>query len=256
MLRNSVAMRSSAGLEIAWLTGHLDNIEPGSPSVNRADYYRELKALALRVRAENGLTTPRVLRSDLRRLYRIYGIHRVDLWPPRGSKEASGSLWGAYFNDEDGISVMLARHLPDEPMIFTMAHELKHHLVDQALPASYCSPSNQQEPIEIGAGVFASELIFPDGDFTDALTKMGIDRGACTPEAIVHLKRGTETTLSYAALAKKAEFLRFATSGSLDKVKWKKLEEQLYGEPAYKRIQRYRQRRAMRTQAVGRPAGA
>jgi hypothetical protein len=46
-------------------------------------YYEELKTLARQVRAENGLSTPRVLRSDMRRIYKAYGI-RIDLWPVAG----------------------------------------------------------------------------------------------------------------------------------------------------------------------------
>ncbi len=72
---------------------------------------------------------------------------------------------------------------------------------------------------------------------------MHIDKGACTPQVLVHLKRETRTTLSYAGLAKRAEFLGFAERGSLANVKWKKLEEQLFGEPLYKRILRKRKGR-------------
>jgi hypothetical protein len=70
---------------------------------------------------------------------------------------------------------------------------------------------------------------------------MGIGPRQCTPEVIVRLKHETQTTLSYAGLAKRAEFLNFAAAGSLAKVPWKKLEAQLYGEPVYKRLLRSRQ---------------
>jgi hypothetical protein len=58
---------------------------------------------------------------------------------------------------------------------------------------------------------------------------------------LVRLKRETQTTLSYTGLAKRAEFLNFAPAGSLARVAWKKLEEQLYGEPFYKQLRRSRQ---------------
>jgi len=149
-------------------------------------------------------------------------------------------LRGAYFSDESGPTVMLARGLPQDPMVFTMGHELKHHLVDAGLSLSYCDSSNQSNPIEIGAEIFAAELIYPDDDFSSDLKDMGIKLGDCTPEALVRLKHETRTTLSYAGLAKRAEFMGFAVVGSLAKVKWKKLEEKIYGVPLYKLIRRRR----------------
>lgn len=203
--------------------------------MSRFAYYEQMKALARQIRLEYHLHTARVLRSDLRRLYRAYGI-KIDLWPYKFR-----ALRGAYFDDDLGPTVVLARQLPPEPMIFTMAHELKHHLVDRGLGLSYCDPSNAREPIEIGAEIFAAELIFPEQDFVTCLRQMGIGPRQCTPEVLVRLKHEARTTLSYAGLAKRAEFLNFAPAGSLAKVQWKKLEEQIYGEPLYKRLLRYRQ---------------
>lgn len=197
--------------------------------MSRFEYYEQMKVLARNVRTEHGLTTPRVLRSDLRRVYKKYGI-RIDLWPYRFKQ-----LRGAYFDDDLGPTVMIARHLPEEPRIFTMAHELKHHLTDRGL-LLYCDASNENEVIEIGAEIFAAELIFPEQDFVDHLRQMGISKGKCAPEILVRLKHETSTTLSYAGLAKRAVFLNFAHDGAFTNVKWKKLEEQIYGVPIYKRI--------------------
>jgi Zn-dependent peptidase ImmA (M78 family) len=204
--------------------------------VRRSDYYEEMKALARSTRAKYGLATPRVLRSELRTIYRDQGI-RIDLWPRR-----TREIRGAYFNDDIGATVMVVKGLPEDPTIFTMAHELKHHLVDRDLPIACCSDRNVNQYIEIGAEVFAAEFIYPEQDFVDALAARGIHVGACTPEAIVHLKRETRTTLSYAALAKRATFLGYAAPGSFDGVRWKKLEEQVFGEPFYKVLQRRRNR--------------
>lgn len=200
-------------------------------------YYEDLKALARDVRANYDLCTPRVLKSDIRRIYRDQGI-RIDLWPHKLKQ-----LRGAYFNDDFGPSVLIAKGLPDEPKIFTLAHELKHHLTDSGSILAYCDPSNENRTIEIGAEIFAAELIFPEQDFVDTLRRMKVGQEECTPEVLVRLKRETETTMSYAALAKRAEFLRYATRGSLQRVQFKKLEERLYGEPLYKRIRRYRERK-------------
>jgi Zn-dependent peptidase ImmA (M78 family) len=208
--------------------------------VSRFRYYEWLKALARQVRADYGLSTPRVLRSDLRGIYKDLGI-RIDLWP-----YPLRQLRGAYFNDDAGATVMIPKGLPDEPAIFSLGHELKHHLVDREGEFHCCTDSNVTEAIEIGAEVFAAELILPEADFTTSLTEMGITPETFEPEALVHLKQRTRTTLSYAGLAKRAEWLGYARRRSLARIKWKKLEEQLYGEPAYKRIQRYRSRRPAR----------
>lgn len=208
--------------------------------MKRYAYYEKLKALARQIRNEHGLNTPRVLRSDLRGIYRAYGI-TIDLWPHKFKQ-----LRGAYFFDSIGPTVMLARYLPNEPLIFTMAHELKHHLTDRDSVLLYCGMSNENEVLEIGAEIFAAELIFPEQEFVDYLKQMGIDVNKCTPEVLVSLKRETKTTLSYAGLAKRAEQLGFAPRDSLAKIKWKKLEEKIYGEPLYKRILRNRRRYSSR----------
>jgi hypothetical protein len=170
----------------------------------------------------------------MRRIYRDQRIH-IDLWPFKLHQ-----LRGAYFNDELGPTVMLAKGLPDDPTIFTVGNEFKHHLVDRDLPVACCTDRNANQYIEIGAELFAAELIYPEADFIHALTVNGIVRGKCTPEDIVRMKRETRTTLSYASLAKRATFLHFCETGCLEKVAWKKLEEKLFGEPLYKTLLRRR----------------
>ena len=196
--------------------------------MSRAEYYHQMRLLAAQIRDQYGLQTPRVLKSDLRRIYKDQEI-QIDIWPYKLKK-----LRGAYFYDEDGASVMLAKGLPDDPTIFTMGHELKHHLVDRDSIVSLCDPSNQSTEIEIGAEIFAAELIYPEQMFHDNLFDMGVTMGSCTPQHIVMLKRETQTTLSYAGLAKRAEFLGLAPQNSLAKIAWKKLEESIYGVPFYK----------------------
>lgn len=97
----------------------------------RSAYYAQMRELAQKVRVENDLTTPRVTRSDMRKIYKAHKI-KLDYWPHRFK-----GLRGAYFNDELGPTVMIAKGLPDDPTIFTMGHELKHHLMDRDLPISY-----------------------------------------------------------------------------------------------------------------------
>ena len=193
-----------------------------------------MRTLARATRERYGLTTPRVQRSHMRAIYKDQKIH-IDLWAHRLRE-----VRGAYFNDDLGATVMLSKGLPEDPMVFTMAHELKHHLVDRDLLVACCSDRNANQHIEIGAEIFAAELIFPEQDFIDAMEAKGIVRGHCTAETIVRLKRETRTTLSYAGLAKRAAYLKFARAGSLDGVRWKKLEQQIFGEPLYKKLLRHR----------------
>lgn len=187
--------------------------------MNTQKYYEDLKLLARQVRAEHGLSSPRVLPSDLMRIYECYGIE-VDEWPYR-----LRNLRGAFINDELGPTVMLARGLPQDPMVFTMAHELKHFFKDRDLGISYCDQSNLNKSLEIGAEIFAAELLFPDRDFMSHMSAMGIRRDQCLPQTLIQLKRKTGTTLSYAGLAIKAERLGYAPSHSLTTVKtWRRLE--------------------------------
>jgi len=187
--------------------------------VNSQNYYEDLKLLARQVRAENGLSSPRVLPNDLMRIYAKHGIV-VDEWPYRFRH-----LRGAFINDHLGATVMLAKGLPQDPMVFTMAHELKHFFRDRDLGISYCDQSNLNKSLEIGAEIFAAELLFPDRDFVALMKTMAIRRDQCLPKNLIQLKRRTGTTLSYAGLAIKAERLGFAPAHSLTTIKtWRRLE--------------------------------
>ena len=192
--------------------------------MNVQNYYEDLRALARQVRAEHKLSSPRVLPSDLMRIYAQYGIV-LDEWPYRFRH-----LRGAFINDHLGTTIMIAKGLPQDPMAFTMAHELKHFFRDRDLGISYCDQSNLNKSLEIGAEIFAAELLFPDRDFVAHMNMMGIRRDQCLPKTLIGLKRKTGTTLSYAGLAIKAERLGFAPAHSLTTIKtWRRLEA-LYSE--------------------------
>lgn len=199
--------------------------------------YELAKFTARALRKEYGFITPRVRRSDLRRIYSAEGI-TIDF------RSGFRTLRGAYFWDEAiGPTVMLTEGLPDEPTIFTMGHELKHHFIDRTagigLP-TYCALANRADTAEKAAEIFAAELIYPDRDFQADMKRRGIASGECDAAAIVRLKHETKTTLSYASLSKRATLFGFAPPGALDRIAWRKLEESMYGEPVYKRVQRRR----------------
>lgn len=194
-----------------------------------------MKALAREVRSNHLLVGPRVSRSDLRRVYKAYGI-TLDL------RTGFKNLRGAYFDDEHGPTVVIDKALPEDPRVFTMGHELKHHLVDRGDPDFRCVMAKVgTAPIEIGAEVFAAELLFPETDYVALLAEIGATAGLCKPTHLVRLKHETRTTLSYQGLAKRAEFLKLAEPGTFDGVRFKKLEEEMYGKP-YRRA-RIRPRR-------------
>lgn len=198
--------------------------------MSRSEYYEEMKQRARDLRTQYGFTSPRVMRSHMRQIYKDEGI-KIDPWPNKLK-----NLRGAYFFDEEiGPTVMIAKSLPDDPYIFTLGHELKHHIFDRARGLSPCAKTNESEMIEIGAEVFAAELIFPEQDFVATMKQMGVLQGACTNEHIVRIKHETRTTLSYMGLVKRAEFLGFAPSHFLQRSGWKALEERIYGEPVYKK---------------------
>jgi len=209
----------------------------------RTEYYTKMAALALEQRTLFGIKGARITRNEFRKIYKHYGIN-IDLWPMTGMTGAAfKKLRGVYFPELNGSPSVLIARLPDEPYIFTLAHELKHHLMDRDSANAFCLTQVQDEVKEIGAEVFAAEFIYPTSDFSNDLTKMGITRGACTSRDLVVLKHQTSTSLSYASLAKRAERTGYAPQNSLLKIGWKKLEESIYGEPDYKRIQRYRKTR-------------
>lgn len=199
--------------------------------MTRSEYYARMRALARSVRTAHGLASCKVTRSDLRRIYKVHGI-KIDIW-----RHKFKDLRGAYFRDEFGTTVMVA-DLPTDPMVFTLAHELKHHLADQDAPLAPCGARNQSEQVEIGAEIFAAELLFPEDDFCRVMAEIAVAHGACRPEHIIRVKRSTGTTLSYQGLVKRAEFLGFAPSGSLPRSGWRVLEEEIFGIPFYKRRRR------------------
>lgn len=190
--------------------------------MTRTRYYEELKELARAKRALYGLTTPRVLKTDFRRIFKEEGI-QLDYWDGPLKK-----VRGAYFNDEHGKTIMIGKRLPNEPCVFTMAHEYKHHLTDQdkAVPLGCMEPTPESDAIEIGAEIFAAEFIFPEALFKQHMEERSISPGRCTAENLVRLKHETKTTLSYAALRKLAIWLNFAPA-TLQASGWHAIEDRL-----------------------------
>jgi Zn-dependent peptidase ImmA (M78 family) len=186
--------------------------------VNNTGYYHGMRQLALELRARHGLEGSHLTIRQIWRICRTEGIERLDF------RSGFKALRGAYFNDEYGVSILLARGLPDDPTIFTIAHELKHHLVDSKAKSVLCRAAEEARRIEVGAEVFAAELIYPERDFVDDLCRLlGRIPRKVTAEMLAQLKLRTRTTLSYAALAKRTVLLGLAEGDSFQDVRWRTL---------------------------------
>jgi Zn-dependent peptidase ImmA (M78 family) len=182
-------------------------------------YYFEMKELARQVREHYALVSPRVRCSELRKTYRAQGI-RLTLWPGKVR-----NVRGAYFNDELGVNVMVMRKLPEDAMAFTMAHELKHHLVDSDLKPYSKWRFDQLNPIELGADLFAAELIYPEKTFESDLARMRTRAGECPLDIILRLKKKTGTTLPYRVFRERAVSMGFAPVSMFRMSLWRKLEK-------------------------------
>ncbi|HSX42631.1 MAG TPA: ImmA/IrrE family metallo-endopeptidase [Candidatus Saccharimonadales bacterium] len=201
--------------------------------MGQVNNYTEARVLAREVRAKYCLTSARVMVSDLRHMYRTEGIGRLDYW----DKFKGTRLKGAYFNDQFGATVVINKRLINqiEPKVFTLAHELKHHLADEVVGVSFCSDDNEKVQLERAADAFASELIYPVSLFSKDMADRGIGQNNCTAEDLVHLKHTTKTTLSHSAIALRAARLGYCDIAIL-KTHWFKLRDELY--PEYARYKR------------------
>jgi Zn-dependent peptidase ImmA (M78 family) len=196
--------------------------------------YTDARKLATSIRAKYSLITARVMVTDLRKIYQQEGIQQFEYWD-----KFSTRIKGAYFNDEHGTTVVISKRLITqvEPKVFTMAHELKHHLADNVSGVSFCSNDNEKILVERAADAFASELIYPASLVIQDMRSRNIEKGKCTASDIVRLKHETRTTLSHFALALKIARLGYCDATVL-KTRWHILRNQLY--PEYTTYQKAR----------------
>jgi len=189
----------------------------------RSDYYREMRWLAHEKRVEYGIATRDITLSRIRQIYKQEHI-QIDRCPRRLSK-----LKAAYFCDEGDCSILLNMSLPEEPRLFAMVHELKHHYRDQDRLLCHCSEVNDDSPmIEIGAEVFAAEFIFPEGEFEQYVELAGCS-DHIQAEDIVRLKYYSPAIVSYQFVLKRLEWLQLIPKGQFQNTRFSKLHEQLFG---------------------------
>ena len=202
--------------------------------MSRNAYFEDLKQLARQKRAKYKVDTAKFGLRELRRIYKAEGI-RIDHWP------LSRKIKALYMCDEGDCSVALQKTLPDEPKLFALVHELKHHYKDRdSLGAGglRCGDYEANELIEKGAEVFAAEFIYPESEFEEDVESFG--RPLSTPETIVDFKRDCPAKVSYRFICKRLERMGIIDADEFAKVQFQKLEEKIYGVPFYKRRKRRR----------------
>ena len=119
--------------------------------------FESLKQLAREKRKSYNVNTSAFGLKQVREIYKAEGIdiHYYPLTP---------KIKAMYMCEDGYYSVAVQKNLPDEPKIFALIHELKHHYCDQEILKSghsHCGDFNMKDPIEIGAEIFAAEFIYP-----------------------------------------------------------------------------------------------
>lgn len=220
--------------------------------VSRSEYYRQCRALAQVKRALHHVQTDSLNLLVMQNIYRAEGIS-IDRRKLKGNR-----IKAAYYSDDNDCSVLVNKSLPKEPKLFALAHELKHHYMDRQQITDgviECGDYNAHEIIEKGAEVFAAEFIYPEVEMRRLIGELGITNLTCTPEKMVEFKRECRACVSYTFILKRFTRFSLCKRGAFDKVKFTKLEEEMFGPPIYKQewFQQYRNRKKLsKTKSIGR----
>lgn len=198
--------------------------------INQNEYFQELKTLALQKRVQLNIESKKLNLNVVKNIYKSEGII-LDY-----RKIKSRRIRAAYFCDDVDCSVLANTSLPRIPKIFSLIHELKHHLVDREKIINgeiVCGDYNENKTIEVGAEIFAAEFIYPEAEMFSDCQEFGINCDNCTKENVVNFKRYCEVPISYTFLEKRFVFFNFISKGSFKNVRFQKLEEIMYP-PIYK----------------------
>lgn len=189
-----------------------------------------MRSLAREKRRLHNVQTDKLNIRFIQRIYKAEGI-KIDRRKLRGNK-----IRASYFCDDGDCSVLLKTDLPPAPKLFALAHELKHHYVDQQLIRDgviECGDYNRNEFIEKSAEVFAAEFIYPESEMRGLAASMGINAQTCTKEMIVDFKRACPVCISYMFVVKRFERFEFCPREAYKDIQFQKLEEEMYGPPFY-----------------------
>lgn len=197
--------------------------------INRREYYDDLLQLARDKRATYGVQTASFGLKQVRDIYKAEDI-KLDYWP------LPYKIKALYMCADDHCSVAIQKTLPDEPKLFALVHELKHHYRDREALGNgiiTCGDYNANELIEKGAEVFAAEFIYPEAEFIEDMRKRGVN--SWDEEAVVRLKRDCKAKVSYRYLCKRLERVGYTPAGRFNGVQFQKLEDKIFGIPFYRR---------------------
>ena len=197
--------------------------------MSRNAYYEELKLLACQKRADHGVDTGALGLREVRNIYKAEAI-RIDYY------SLPYKIKALYMCDDGDCTVALQRNLPDEPKLFALIHELKHHYCDREALGSgiiHCGDYDANELIEKGAEVFAAEFIYPEAEFAADLARLNLRFRE--PSDVVTLKQTCKAKVSYKFICKRLERLGHIASGQFDAIQFQKLAEQMFGVPFYRR---------------------
>lgn len=198
--------------------------------MDRNIYYEGLKKLAHEKRELHKVETAAFGLREVKKIYKAEGI-TIDYWPYFPSK-----IKALYMCSDGDFSVAIKKTLPMEPKLFALIHELKHHYTDQNIINSgviHCGDYNNNEKIEIGAEVFAAEFIYPEVEFSEDANSLGISNWQARD--VVTFKKNCKAKVSYQYLVKRLEWLGYIRKGQFRDIKFKKLENEIFGVPCYLR---------------------
>jgi Zn-dependent peptidase ImmA (M78 family) len=207
--------------------------------MDRQLHYQRIRDLARRKRTEHAVQTGSFGVREIRAIYRKERV-LIDI------RKLPSCLKAIYLVQDGEASVAVQKDLPDEPKIFALMHELKHHWFDQELiksEAFSCGDYNANELEEKGAEVFAAEFIYPDAELFDDLQTC--NGSVWRPEDIVRFKRDhCRAKVSYTFIRKGLERRGLIKPKEFADVRFQKLEHEIYGLPFY-RQRWFRDRRGL-----------
>ena len=197
---------------------------------DKGEYYRQLKLLAVEKRNEFKVGSKKMGLRLVREIYKKEGI-TIDYQNVKSSR-----IRASYFCEDGDLSVLVKKSLPPVQRLFDLVHELKHHFVDRGIIIAgkfECGDYNKNKMVEVGAGIFAAEFIFPEQEMRKSLTNFGLSKTSVTPKKVVEYKISCGMPISYEFIKKRLSFFNMIRVGEYDNVKFGVLENQIHT-PIYK----------------------
>lgn len=203
-----------------------------------------MESLAREVREKYADKLVKVNLTSLKAIYKAEGLEL------EYRSINSARIRAMYFCDEVGCTVMVKKELRMEQKLFSMAHELKHHLADRddiEAGTYFCGDYHANARVEVGAEVFAAELIYPRSEVIREWSSFGLS-AQCSAEDIVRFKVRFGRPISYRTLLKRLELCKLVVTSRFDGTKFKVLEDKLF--PPFYKDPSFKLRRAARAKKI------